>query len=272
MVNPTWSFSPGGAVWRVHPAVAGHVVGEERDLTQRRVTFFALDFPSGKVIWKGLGVEEQWWTGIERIEGEFLFIHGFVSPDLPVHRGITVVDISHGKILWSNPAWILESVTGERLTVLGDQRSGQGVLAVDPRTGEIITADAETAASRPEEPPWWKSVAFPDGATVTKLAAYPSARSAISQREADTVVGDVELLDRPPLLIVAATLRRKTFRGESLEQVLRVVHQGSGKVVHEVTLARDAKGPVMESFFLQEGMLVYVKESKTLCGVRMMDK
>lgn len=272
MVKPSWSFSPGGAVWRVHPAVAGRMVGEERDLTERRVTFFALDFPSGKVIWKGLGVEEQWWTGIERVEGDLLFVHGFVSPDLPMHRGITVIDIPQGTVLWSNPAWILESAIGERLTVLSEQRSGQGVLTVSSRTGAIITADADTAASRPAEPSLWDSIAFPDGATVAELAAYPSARSAISQREADAVVGDVELLDRPPLLMVAAALRRKTLRGESLEHVLRVVHQESGKVVHEATLAGDAKGPVMDSFFLQDGLLVYVREGRTLCGVHMMDE
>lgn len=271
-MKPSWSFSPGGTVWRVHPAVAGRMVGEERDLTQRRVTFFALDFPSGKVIWKGLDVGEQWWTGIERVEGDLLFIHGFVSPDLPMHRGITVIDIPRGAVLWSNPAWTLGSAAGERLTVLGEQRSGQELLTINARTGAIITADGDTAASRPSEPSWWASVAFPDAATAAELAAHISARTVLSQREVDALVGDVELLDRPPLLMMAAALRRKTLRGESLEHVLRVIHQESGKMVHEAILAGDARGPVMDPFFLQNGVLVYVREGTTLCGVRLMDE
>jgi hypothetical protein len=43
------------------------------------------------------------------------------------------------------------------------------------------------------------------------------------------------------------------------------VDKKKGKIVHDVVLARDAKGAVMESCFVQKGTLVYVQEKKELC-------
>lgn len=277
-MKPAWTFAPGGAIWRVHPAVAGRIVGEERDLEQRRVTFFALDFPSGAPAWKGLGVDEPWWTGIERVEGELLFIHGFVSPDLPMHRGITVVDVPGGAILWSNPLWTLDTVAGDRVTVLGDQRSGQGMMAIDARTGHVLEeiqseplSPGEDRSSRGEDSRLWQSVAFPGPASVEELTAHTPAAPLFTRWGGDAIVGEVEVLDRSPLLIASAAVRRKGLRAETIEHALLIVDQTKGKVVHDVILARNARGAVMDAFFVQEGVLVYVVERRMLCGVRLVD-
>jgi len=260
----------------VHPAVAGRVVGEERDLERRRVTFFALDFRSGAPLWKGLGVEEQWWTGIERVEEELLFIHGFVSPDLPLHRGITVVELSHGVILWSNPAWTLDEVMGDRITVLGDQRSGQGMLVVNGRTGEVQEhVDHEPRSQqadrspRSDEPRWWNTVAFPGAVSVEELAGQSAAAPLLTRWPANAIAGPVEMLVHSPLLIAAAAVRRNRLKGETIEHELLIVDQAKQKIVHDVVLARDARGAVMDAFFVQEGTLVYVVEGRTLCGVHL---
>jgi hypothetical protein len=135
-VKRTVIYSPGGTVWRVHPAVNGRLVGELRDTENRRVSFFAIAFPEGKPLWEGFTVDEQWWNGIDRVEGDLLFIHGFVSPDMPMHRGITVVDIPTGKQLWSQPLWTLDVVRGRTLRVLTDGRDHEPTILVDARTGE----------------------------------------------------------------------------------------------------------------------------------------
>ncbi|MBP1656293.1 MAG: hypothetical protein H6Q31_894 [Bacteroidetes bacterium] len=277
-MKPAWTFAPGGAIWRVHPAVAGRIVGEERDLERRRVTFFALDFPSGAPVWKGLGVAEEWWTGIERVEGELLFIHGFVSPDLPMHRGITVVDIPGGAILWSKPLWTLDSVAGDRVTVLGDQRSGQGMMVVDARTGDLLeemqsdpSSIGQDRSSHGDDPQWWQTVAFPGSASVEELSAHRVAAPLFTRWDAGKIVGEVEMLDRTPLLIAAAAVRRNGLRGETIEHALLIVNQSKAKVVHDVVLARNARGAVMDAFFVQEGMLVYVVEGHMLCAVRLAD-
>ncbi len=264
----SWTFAPGGAIWRVHPAVSGRIIGEERDLKKRTVTFFALEFPSGTVLWKRLGAQEQWWTGIDRVEGDLLFVHGFASPDLPVHQGITVVDIPLGKVLWSNSAWTLEGVNGDQLIVRGDHRSGQGTLVVHSRNGDILSDTTMHDPVSPAGRPWWEDVAFPDAVSVEQLSTHPAGAVVLKRWDPDRISGTAELLDQPPFLFVSAAIRRKRLRGDSLDHALLVADQRTGKIVHDATLAHHARGPVMESFFVQEGILVYVKEGTMLCGAR----
>jgi hypothetical protein len=100
-----------------------------------------------------------------------------------------------------------------------------------------------------------------------RFAAHSAAAPVLKQWNVDAVVGAVEVLDGSPLLVVAGAVRRRSLRGESIEHALLVVHQGKKKIVHDAILSRDAHGPVMEAFFVQEGLLVYVKEGTVLCGV-----
>ncbi len=58
-----------------------------------------------------------------------------------MHRGITVVDIPGGAILWFEPFWTLDSVAGDRVTVLCDS-FGQGMMVVDAAR-ETCLRDAE---------------------------------------------------------------------------------------------------------------------------------
>ena len=265
----SWTFSPGGTIWRVHPAVSGRFVGEERDLEQRRVTFFALDFSTGRVLWKGLAVEEKWWTGIERVDGDLLFVHSFASPDLPTHQGITVIDLAQGRVLWANPGWTLKAIKGDRLIVRGDHRAGQGMIVVGSRTGDIIAGEDPPAAHAAEDQPWKADVAFPDPVSMEELVSHPAGQVVLKKWKREEVSGMMELLEVPPRVLVAAALRRKGLREETMDQELLVVNTATGKAEHSVTLIRDSKGPVMESFFVQNGTLVYVREGKTLCGVKM---
>ncbi|MCC6397227.1 MAG: DUF4905 domain-containing protein [Bacteroidetes bacterium] len=265
----SWTFAAGGTIWRVHPAVSGRIVGEERDLEQRRVTFFALDFSTGKVLWKGLAAGEQWWTGIDRVEGDLLFVHGFASPDLPTHQGITVIDIAQGRMLWASVGWTLEAVKGDRLIVRGDHRLGQGMLVIESRTGEILAGEEPPTAHAAEDQLWRDEVAFPDPVSVEELASHGAARIILGKWHREEISGMVELLELPPRVLVAAALRRKGFREETMHQELLVVNMATGKTEHSVTLMRHSRGPVMESFFVQNGTLVFVREGKTLCGVMM---
>jgi hypothetical protein len=79
------------------------------------------------------------------------------------------------------------------------------------------------------------------------------------------IVGPVETLDLAEHFVAATAVQRKLMGKVRIEHVLAVVDKKKGKIVHDVVLARDAKGAVMESCFVQKGTLVYVQEKKQLC-------
>ncbi len=260
-------YAPGAHVWRVHPAVNGRLVGELRDTTNRRVAFFALAFPEGKPLWEGLTVDEQWWTGIDRVEGDLLFIHGFVAPDMPMHRGITVVDCAAGKVLWSQPLWTLDVVRGRALRVLTDGRDHEPQILVDARTGEEIFA--EPGQDEADESAWWTSVSYPEPWTVERCGAHPAGAVVLKHWNAGAITGPIETLDLPSFFIAATAVERKLLGKVRLEHDLVVVDKQKGKIVHDAVLAREAKGAVMESCFVQKGTLVYVQEKQELCLYRL---
>jgi hypothetical protein len=266
MVKRTAVYAPGATIWRVHPAVRGKLVGEHRDTVNRRVAFFALSFPDGKPIWEGLTVEEQWWTGIDRVEGDLLFIHGFVSPDMPMHRGITVVDIPSGKVLWSQPLWTLDVVRGRTLRVLTDGRDYEPQILVDVRTGEEVFAEVLYEDSGSD---WWTGVAYPEPRTVEQCGVHAAGAAVLKEWKTENVVGPIETVELPELFIAAAAVQRKHRGTMRLGHELLVVEKKRGKIVHDAVLAQEAKGAVMESCFVQKGMLVYVQEKQQLCLYRL---
>src|SRR5437016_6397019 len=90
-------------VWKLLISPSGILAGEVRDTEEKTATLFALDVPSGKVLWKDAKLDEAWWFNSERATDERLYIQKFRKPDMPEPQGIIALDIHTGKLLWEQP-------------------------------------------------------------------------------------------------------------------------------------------------------------------------
>lgn len=232
-----WTFSPGGAIWRVHPAVNGRFVGEARDLEARRASFFAVDAYTGKALWRGLGIDESWWVGMEAVRGDVLYVHGYANPTLPIHRGLSAIDTATGTILRTNSAWL------------------QG-MPLDPDAGD--TGDD-----------WQTTVLFPTPMDLDALADGPLGNLLFRLHPAGGYVGPVEVVEEGVLSVVAATERSGRENTPRLRHVLRVLDRPGGRELFHDVLLQDAQGVLTDAFFVQQGLLVYVKERRELCAVEL---
>jgi hypothetical protein len=266
-LNRRWLYTPGGTIWRVHPAVRGRILGEERDLVRKQVSFFGLDMATGDVLWHRPGVGDSWWVGMNRVAGDLLFLHGFATPDLPVQRGVTVIAAATGEHLWSRAEWSMESVDEGSLTVREDRRGGSVVLAVDSSTGAVMSRNpaSDGPARSPEDP--LAAVEFPDVLSAADVRENPSGRFVAQQWALDRLAGPVEILEHPALVMMAASEQKGKGDEGTYVHHLRVVRRNSGKVVYRDILDASAKGPGMDAFFVQDHALVYVRERRTLCAV-----
>ena len=212
----------------------GKIIGEVRDPEAKRTLFFALDAETGACIWRDREFHDAWWVAIERVSGDRLVLHGFTSPDFPMPRGVTVVDIPSGTCVWSDAEW-----TGDEQALAG---AGVPHSAADSARGTVFP-----------------TVHDPQGAETAQnlvLARWP----------VDMVVGPMETADHGDRTVVAAHV---TGEGVSLVQLLKVQSTRTGKVVYEDTLIAAAKGIAPDAFFIHEGMLFYIRERSTLCAVRL---
>lgn len=262
-----WLYTPGATIWRVHPAVQGRILGEERDLERKQVSFFGLDMATGDVLWHKPGVGDPWWVGIDRVAGDLLFLHGFATPDMPIQRGVTVLAAATGQHLWSRAEWSIERLDQGSLTVGENRRDGPVLLVVNPRTGSVL--DGDRARKKPPQPleDFLADVGFPVVLWSVDVNEHQSGGLIAQQWPVDRLAGPIELFEHPALVVMAANERKGKGAEAPFVHHLRVVKRDTGTLVYRDILAASARGLGMDTFFVQDNVLVYVRERRTLCAV-----
>ena len=236
-LRPAWEFTPGLPVWRLHPPVNGRIIGEVRDSEAKRASFFALIAKTGVCLWRDRELHDSWWVAIERVVGDTLVLHGFRSPDYPVPRGVTVVNMLTGAVVWSDADW-----TGDETALA----NAGVVLSGGESTGEAIFPVAHDRHD-------------PGSAQNVALAKWPI----------DVVVGPMETADQGDHTVVAAHVKSDRSDDASLKHLLKIHNAETGKILYEDTLVAAAKGVALDAFFIHEGMLFYIRERATLCAVEL---
>lgn len=100
---PAWRHQVDGVLWTFRISTNGRIVGEVRHPVRREASFFCLDESDGRVLWKDLRFDEPWWIGMEDMDGDRVFFHRYRKPDMPQHLGIMAVGLHDGRLLWQNP-------------------------------------------------------------------------------------------------------------------------------------------------------------------------
>jgi hypothetical protein len=89
-------------IWRLLPAPGKRFIGEEREISQKSVSFFCIEQETGTIRWRNLRLQEPWWIGIEAVHKDVVLLHEYAMPDLPDHKKIHALDLSSGRTLWQN--------------------------------------------------------------------------------------------------------------------------------------------------------------------------
>ena len=273
-LSPAWTYVVAGAIWRVSPDGSGHLIGEERDPERRAVAFFCLNATHGTVLWEHLRMDDEWWVGIEAVHAGVVFFHGFATPDLPGHKGITAVDIASGKRLWSRRD--LRFLTAHRGSCYASHDKGHEteILELDTGNGSVLGYPAEETIPSP------RSSAVGGASDMSIRFPHPMSPEEWEQPElggvvrfhtqSNEVIGDVNVLIHP---------RGSVFHW--IEQV-----KGNGNIPphnRSVLNVVDASGrtlvfsdlvgggnTVQASFFTDHDMLLYLKRRDMLSAVHLM--
>lgn len=139
---PVWTYAARGVLWRVEAGAPEFLVGEDRLLEAKEVSYFCLDRATGRPRWEGLVPAGGWWSGIEAVTGSVVLFHGYASPDMPLHRGLSAVECDSGKIRWSHPQARFLHLEGNAAVAMME---GGGVDRLDVETGRVIEERAREA-------------------------------------------------------------------------------------------------------------------------------
>ncbi len=267
---PLWQFEARDVLWGLLPADGGRIIGEERDLGRKRTAFFCLDQSTGLILWRGRSYGEDWWTGMEAVAGEVLFLHGFATPSLPIHKGLVAVDVASGKQIWKAADFTFVRSSRDSVFVASGDARGATLHRLDARSGRVLES-FQRDQERPElsEPEATVDAGVSAPLPLDSLSPVSSA-ARVALREAG---GEGE---RPPEGICDNGYLVLAVRGAggdgpeakgSSGLDLFVINQANGKTKYRDRLHAGVEGSARPTFFVRNHLLLYVKDHRFLTAV-----
>jgi hypothetical protein len=267
-----WSYTTEGVLWQIQTGSNRVLVGEDREIGKKETSFFCVERRTGKILWRNMNPGDRWWIGVEAVTDEVVVFHGFASPDMPGHKSITVADLESGRVLWSNPDLKFIALGQGSITACAESYGKRELVQVAPLTGEILKKlDAEVVELRP---PSGGEKESGDGLLLPspvrgEAEREPAIAHCLNRNvTAGLHPAQVLLLDSNGLVIVQISepRGRRQEGHPDLHTVLKIIDRGDGRVLYSAILEEHASA-VSPHFFVQDGLLYYVSERKTLSAL-----
>jgi hypothetical protein len=270
-IEPDWVFSTSGVLWRLMMSQDKYLIGEDRNLDLKIVTFFCLDQKTGKVLWKGKELEEKWWIGLESIQNNVLFLHGYAAPDMPNHKKIIALDIQTGKLLWRNDDIGYLCFSGDSIFVSKDLLDKRIYYEVNPNDGHIIRETSPTEINR-------ISGKASDGENDLRIFPEVIDPCYNHNEELGNIIKKViidkkniqmiEYIKMPAVFIITYYQSVGTIpNSPEFNQEIVIVNRNTVRVRYQNRMNSNVKAPHPETYFSIGDYVYYIKERKTLTAI-----
>jgi hypothetical protein len=274
-LSPEWTFSARSTIWRMVLAEQGTLVGECRNPETKVASFFGLDLSTGKVLWRDLHLDEQWWVGIEAVQKNVVLFHSFATPDMPQHKGIRAFDAASGLQLWRNDDvayWFGHQSLVIAYRDLFEKRIG---YEIDLRSGVILKTHDTSLEELHElrrqvtEEQSFPEIALPE--VFVEEEADPVLASLVrKETKGKTLSGRVEfLLQNDRFLFNFHVLTRDSADSQKLENHMVAYCLPEKKCIFADVIGRNLAGYVPDSFFVRYPFALFIKDQRTLTALRL---
>lgn len=244
MLQPFISKKFNCQVWRMEIDENTDILcAEIRNVADKKVSFASIDLNTGETYFDDLATGERWMAGLETVHDGVLLLHHYQPGDMPVHKGITAIDVKTGQTLWENYNYAFDHLSANG-PVVSDQRiqprklfliditNGQYLRKYDP----IIDIEASKSISVPNLVP-----AEMLGATLKGVDIYGN----IACRYQYNNYRIVSL---------------HALNSGHLQQQLFIFENGADKPVFEDLLNDGIQKMQPEAFVLYKARLLWIKE------------
>jgi hypothetical protein len=275
-LKPAWNFDAGALIWRLFFTSNDLIIGETRNQDTKSTSFFCINIHSGRPLWQNIGFDEPWWIGIEAVHERWVILHGFVRPDMPEHRGIRVIDIESGKLLWRNDNLSFWFIDNEKLYSHKYLFEKHIVCELDIKTGTILNEHSDNLDPLQElrqrllqnKFERQQDVIFPE--VFDENDSESAIRTVVKRiSESEALQGWIEFLSHRDILIVSQYRQTKN-QSESLllNNILTVCNLKTEKVLYSEIIAKGVKTPSPDSFFIKDDLLLFIEHQTMLTALQ----
>ncbi len=271
-LKPAWQFSAANILWRVMFSENGLIVGEDRNTETKSVEFFCLNAVTGKPLWQNKTFDEQWWIGLDAITNERLYLHGFGKPSMPEHKNIIAAELQTGNVLWRNSECTFLAIQSPFVFGYKDLFERRVYYKMNDNTGEIL----EELALLPDgvEPniQYEKTdFLFPQVLSQENEELWGLVRRGamrVTHRN-DTTFKSAEYVVTKKQMIINVYAQHSNPQN-GLKNSLYIIDTSTKKKVYSDVLNESTPYAVPDSFFVDEQVVYYIKERKTLVALNLL--
>jgi hypothetical protein len=255
------SFPFKGIIWKLSLDISEKLlVLELRNEEDRSVNFAGVDLIKKSLVWQDVKVETSWWTGLEEAAEGRVYLHNYKDPQNPEHEGIIVLNGRNGKEIWRDSGKTFLALSEGYIVASEGNDDNRKYYKLDSKTGkpagELDTKGlfkARSTKARQSEN-LLNSFHFSfENAHFSKIAGF------VKQIMDAEPVQALDYLEYGEQVIISFYL----YTPEGLMNYLLVIDE-EGAVKYKECIGTRLKGIAMDTFFIFEDLLIFVKEKKEL--------
>lgn len=263
-LTPAWEYAVKGVIWRVLPTETGQFVGEERNIQEKSVSFFCIRQDSGAIQWADVRLPERWWIGIEAVHNSLVLLHEFALPDFPDHKKIHALDLSSGRLRWSNEKLRYIFARGDRIYAADDL--GAVYSELDSITGEETQQlNAEEVHALRRTAQYDDPIDFPLPFVNSEGRQDDVARTIEKLVSGANRIQFIEYLQKGDILAVDyySTIGKDPLE-RLMDQHFIIAERQSGRILYREVLNSNASGAVPDAFFGLGDRLFAITDKRVL--------
>jgi uncharacterized protein DUF4905 len=268
-------FSQEGNIWRMFFTDSSLLAGETRDLLNKKVFFFALNYEDREIFFKNFEFEEQWWISICSVNNDTIFLSSFRKPDMPEYLGIIAVDISNGNTRWKKDDLSFFFADRENVYAYKQLFETKKYFKLSTGNGEILNEitgnDIEHIFLRRQklENEKYADYLYP---LIYKPEMENEESSVLASIASNSKLsGHIEYVDFANYLIYNfhENTSNEGLEKQVLKNSLEIYDREKKQVVFSEVLNKEVLSYVPDSFFLKHSYLFYVREKKELTSINL---
>lgn len=264
---PLWVLKTEGVIWRFLFSSQTHIVIEERLKESRLTRFLCADIRNGLPVWRDFVLEEKWYSGLENVKQGKVYLHGYVTPNLPEHLGIFTVSLDTGDLLWYEPSLTFYLATDDFLVAYTQDNQDRSYWQLDPETGRKLSEQPMMPGEAEKlRDVFSENEGLDDVKWTEKLSEgnplFLDMKSLLSKFEPKLEsASGLDVLDLGTNVVFGFHHRKKDNR---LCYSMAVIDSQSAEIKFRVLLGEDLNGLAVDLFLWKGGLLMAVKDRDTL--------
>jgi len=257
-LEPNFSHLFNGVVWNT---VASNdekiLLVEVRKPEEKRVLFSAFNYESNTFLWRDRQLEEPWWVNASAIVQGMVFFTIYFDTNNPDKKGILAYSLNELQLVWWN-----NDFSVSQISVLGIRgfsgKFGMRELILDVRDGKEI--QGQGAGEFPHQD-IKKPVQYVEGTQY-----FETVKTFLLNQLNLHAVSALEYLETSHCFLISCYISA----GENLLANFLLIFSKDGKLLLKEQLGNRVSGIGLDTFFIIDGLLFFVKNKVELVSFRIL--